>query len=291
VASACAAYANARCARYHECVPFSFGVTYASLADCETSTEQYCPFELAAPGSSRTATVLSACTAGTLTQTCGEWLTALPADCRVPGANATGSACEYDSQCSSTYCQRRDRGWCGNCAPRTQLGAQCSPRESACATGLKCARSCADPADCPKIEANYHCIAPKSENEACPIGTECRNDLYCVNGRCGQGLALGAACEIGLCVGELQCLSDPNGNTCRVSSYAAVGVACNLAEGHYCSANATCSDAGGQPLNGGQGTCKAAAAPGQACPNGCAAPAQCSAASVCVLPVAAATCQ
>lgn len=72
-------YAKARCLRYQECIPFSFDVTYASLADCEAITARYCPLEVDAAGSSSNASALVACAAARMAQTCGDWLTALPA--------------------------------------------------------------------------------------------------------------------------------------------------------------------------------------------------------------------
>jgi hypothetical protein len=89
---ACSSYAEARCQRYRECLPFSFGVTYASLADCEALTARYCPLEVEAAGSSNGASALVACAAARKAQTCGEWLTALPAACNAPGALADGTA-------------------------------------------------------------------------------------------------------------------------------------------------------------------------------------------------------
>lgn len=292
VTLSCAAYASTRCARYQQCLPFSFGLKYGSLADCESSTEQSCPLEVAAPGTSRTAAALRACAAASMAQTCSEWLTSTPAACSAPGTNANGAACEYDSQCSTTYCHRAADGWCGKCEARTPVGGHCDPHEGACTDGSNCGHSCTEAGPCPKDEANWHCLSPKQENEACPFGSECRSDLYCVSGVCRKALALGEPCgdDVVLCAPELLCSSGANGRTCKMASYAVLGAACNVSEAQFCNASGTCSDGNGQAVSG-AGTCKSAAAPGQPCASGCTAAAKCSAASICVLPVAASTCQ
>jgi len=290
VATACAAYATARCTHYRDCVPFAFSLLYTSLADCQALTSQFCPLELAAPGTSRGPAVLSACAQATVPLTCGEWLSTVPAaSCKEPGKLPTGSGCEYDSQCASTFC-RVDSGWCGKCEERHMLGAQCKLGAGDCVAGLKCAHFCPTSASCANTPESWHCAVPKLEQEACTVYTDCRDDLYCIDNVCSKGKALGATCALDQleCPGDLRCVASGSGATCVQATFAALGGTCDSSIVHYCDSTTTCANSAGQPSD--LGTCVARSKPGQSCTMlDCATPAHCID-GVCVLPVDANTC-
>ncbi len=276
VTAACTAYANARCTHYRDCLGVSFGLAYASLADCVAVTSQYCPLEVGAPGTSRSVAQLTACAEATVPQTCAEWLSAAPAACVLPGTQVEGASCEYNSQCASTYCAQTGGAWCGKCQARSTLGQECAIGVSSCAFGLVCAA--------------HVCATPKAEEQACASSAECRADLRCSAGLCGKPQAVGAVCDSNnpSCALDSVCLVTGSSATCVKPSFVSVGATCDSTTPKFCNGPSHCLDSSGMGSN--DGTCTANAAPGASCAVlGCLAPARCLN-DVCVLPQKAATC-
>jgi hypothetical protein len=291
VTAACAAFAATDCAHYHDCLGLYFSEIYASVADCQTIIAKYCPFEIAAPGSSRTAEQLTACAQATAPQTCEEWLSTSPAVCFTPGSEPNGASCEYARQCVSTYCQTTADSWCGKCAPRGVAGEPCVPNDASCAVGLSCVFSCpGDATSCSPPEHVYKCASPVAEHEACVNDSRCAPGLHCSAGVCSAGKALGQPCDVNAedCGYDSYCVMSGASSTCVKPSFVPATTACAVATATFCDSTSTCVDA--SAMRGNQGTCKASAAPGESCATvNCLTPARCLN-NLCVLPQDAATC-
>ncbi len=291
VNAACAAFAATNCAHYHDCLGLYFGDLYTSVADCETVVAKYCPLEIAAPGSSRTAEQLSACAQATVPQTCADWLATSPPICFTPGTEPNGASCEYARQCASTLCQTSANGWCGKCAPRIAVGQPCVTNDAPCAVGLSCVLSCpGGAASCSPPDRISTCTVLKPAEQPCFFNGECATPLRCSAGVCSAPKAIGQPCDASAedCDDDSYCVKSGAGATCIKPTFAPVGSACDAFSAIFCDSTSTCVDGTGSRAN--QGTCKSGAGPGESCASvNCLAPAHC-VNNVCALPQDAATC-
>lgn len=100
--------------------------------------------------------------------------------CDFRGTLADGGPCASDSQCTSGACFVDAKTNCGKCGPRAAEGADCT--SSKCARGLTCS-------------AAKKCVKSVAEGGTCDANIPCEVSLSCINGKCGKGLAKGAACK------------------------------------------------------------------------------------------------
>ena len=296
-ADACAAFASARCERYQACLPARFAGLYSSLSDCEAATAATCPDEQGAPGTTRTSEQLATCATDTSAQSCADWLNESPASCAPAGTFANGTACEYDSQCVSTYCSRAAESWCGTCKARDEAEAACNASQGSCVSGLRCGYTCPGGSTCAAADKAFLCLTPKAEGAACTSVSECQGDLSCLGGVCSKGKGLGEACDASApsaCdpSADLSCVTGAAGASCVKNSYAVANASCNSATANYCSTNGACDGSDGHLVNGTPGKCMGPGADGEACSSDhlCRSPSLCLGAK-CVAPVRAATCQ
>jgi hypothetical protein len=283
---ACQGFAQAYCERQHTCGISHFDASYTSLDDCQQALAATCQIELAAPGSSLSPDNLPACSQATQAQTCDDYHLEYPAECAPPGSLAVGAACEFNSQCASTFCTISQGSWCGTCATRGKAGEVCDRDQLGCQLGLLCARVGAS--------TNWQCASPVAKGMACTSSSECAGALVCLNGLCADGQPAGQTCDPtnDTCDNgsAVYCNQTASGFACQASSSALPGAACNYTAGQDCSAS-VCLDAQGK-LASGPGTCSMPIADGAACTSSsgrCRAPAQCIG-GVCARPVAAGSC-
>lgn len=157
---------------------------------------------------------------------------------------AAGSACGYDSQCSSQSCSAPADGGCGVCVDVRGLGQACGGPLERCSGSASCAGGVCK-------------SSKKTLGEACTIGAkgesfECDDELHCApdslitsQGTCVARGVLGGACD-GLvnCALGAQC----SGGECVVASLGAEGDSC---DGRQCVAGLFC----------GEGICRRATLP------------------------------
>ncbi|HSO35912.1 MAG TPA: hypothetical protein VLT33_25460, partial [Labilithrix sp.] len=101
-------------------------------------------------------------------------------ECDFRGTLADGAACASDSQCTSGGCYVDPTTTCGKCAARAAEGADCTT--SKCVRGLVC-------------NGAKKCMKSVADGGTCDANTVCEPSLSCINGKCGKGLASGAACK------------------------------------------------------------------------------------------------
>src|SRR5207237_8124643 len=93
----------------------------------------------------------------------------LPAECKIAGSLANGTACGSDSQCSSAYCKKPLNTTCGVCAARVPGGQNCTVDKD-CQDGLVC--------------GGGQCKAPGVAGGTCSNNQPCLATLYCNNNTC-----------------------------------------------------------------------------------------------------------
>jgi hypothetical protein len=283
VATACAAFASAKCAHNLACRPGLFRIDYDTLERCERRVAQFCPDELGAAGSTRTPRDLAACARATTAAVCPAGVLKPPAECLSVGSLPAGAACRYDSQCQSAFCNAPDMINCGVCAPKAPQGGSCT-MHTACEGELQC--------------SNGTCVVPQPLGGPCARVADCAYGLACgstaprvciersgVNGPCTTT----DDCAEGP---DLQCLKDSTSGTCSPRSYAGPGEACDTSIARFCSAQGACvgADAG----LASSGTCTRPVADGQPCDLSrgirCEIPSRCLSGS-CTAPVSVQTCR
>jgi hypothetical protein len=281
----CQGFAQAYCERQHACSISHFDASYTSLDDCQQAQAATCQIELAAPGTSLGADNLPACSQATHAQTCDDYHLEYPAKCAPPGSLAIGSACEFNSQCVSTFCSISQGSWCGKCVARGKAGETCDRAQLGCQLGLQCARS---------MSTDWQCSIPAAKGMTCTSASQCAGALVCLSGQCADGQPAGQTCDPtnDTCDNgsAVYCNQTSTGFVCQASSSALPGAACDYTAGKGC-AGSVCVDAQGKPASG-AGTCSMPIADGAPCTGvggRCSAPAQC-VAGVCARPVAAASC-
>lgn len=223
--AACAALADAVCAKLQSCAPFAVGATYGDAATCKARVALTCVPAFGATGTSATPAKTAACAQSVSGLACAAFLAnQLGAACAVaPGTVASGGACGDDAQCASTFCARAPDAACGTCAAPTAAGDACV--HGACSTGTVC------PAGQTK------CIAP---------GTGQVGDACTVQENCDLARGVGCNTQSGKCLALTLATSTCGASSITPTSYA------------VCPASGTCSAVFG-------GTCAAAAADGHAC--------------------------
>jgi hypothetical protein len=257
---ACGAYFDALVSVRDKC-----GAPIASpnhVGDLRTKFLTLCQNEVSAPGASKAASAIQACADRmSAAQTCSDDM----ACDAPPGDLADGAACGESFQCQSGWCKTpssssgAQTSLCGTCAPRAPIGATCDGSSSrSCVDGAYCEVSatssqcvaktigkagdvCFDPKNhslrvecdtglhCPEVVGPngdpLKCSPPAQSGEACDSRNACTIGLYCVDHKCAQGLAEGAACTGGDCGAGLGC--DLTAKTCAKITYVATGQPCD----------------------------------------------------------------
>jgi hypothetical protein len=181
-ASACTAYAKARCAKQKSCAAFQYELAWGDDATCEARTSLGCVERFAEPGVSLKPDGLDACARAIEAVACDDFaLGVLPPACTVAGTLAKGAKCAHDEQCASGYCKKGSFGACGSCGDRSTAGGYCSAGTD-CAPGLVC--------------ASGSCRAPVALGGSCSSSSPCGPGLACIGGRCAKGAPAGTSCGL-----------------------------------------------------------------------------------------------
>jgi hypothetical protein len=291
-ASACAAYAQARCARLDACSNATYTVLhYGSHATCVSDVAAQCATSLAAPQTAATPGYFSGCATALATESCSDLLGANPPPACTPlaGPLAAGAACFASAQCQSTYCAVASTANCGVCAALPAAGATCAvDADCGSRNSLTCSKA-------------GTCVAYGAAGASCDKDDPCGPSLSCVGadaktstpGTCtASAAAVGAACDPTTgagCDATLLLTCDGVTKQCVADTLVTASQVCGSSDGSVarCEANGTCEipDAG-PPADGGDagaavttGTCLAAAATGAACDSAsgpaCVPPAKC----------------
>jgi len=202
---ACAALAQALCAKAEACTSFATTLVFGSRATCEQRLQLDCLTRFTT-GSSETPADTTSCAESLASQPCAAFARGdLGAACAPrPGSFPTGALCLDDRQCDSAFCARAPDAACGVCAPPTAAG-------SACVRG-----SCSTGAVCPKGTAT--CVAP----EPGPIGAVCT-----VSEQCDVGNGVGCNPLTGRCIRLTLASSGACGLDLATSTYSACGASGN----------------------------------------------------------------
>ena len=254
IASACMTFAMTQCANLESCSKVLIKENYLNLTACVAAQNTLCVNELSAPSTGSTPADKVACAAAINSQSCADFIAEqnIPAACVIkPGTVASGGACAFNAQCSTSFCQGMAKSECGTCAAAPAEGAACM---GSCGQGLVCD---AMSKTCVKVgEAGATCSA------TAPCAVEA--GLWCVGadpktgttGTCMAGVAtVGAACDFGLTKGPacdaskgLTC--DATSKVCVAVMFAGPAKPCGLIAGvrGECIDNATCQATPTVPL-------------------------------------------
>ena len=126
---ACADQAKAFCTKTQQCSTYWWQVRFGGdMPTCLSREEAYCLSAAAAPNIGKTPQTTEACVSAYAGYTCPDWLANnAPAACVAhPGALANGSACAFNGQCQTSYCELPQNFACGSCAPPTKPGDSCA---------------------------------------------------------------------------------------------------------------------------------------------------------------------
>jgi hypothetical protein len=270
---ACIAYTKTTCEKQQECSATELATTFGDLPTCLARTKLLCLAQVSAAATSVRPSGLAACAKDQKATTCAEVLRGKSAKtcATIPGTLGDAEACNFDAQCTSTFCKQVPGTGCGKCTKRQSVGAQCSTN-SECETGSVC--------------ASGKCVIPAVMLEACGLEKPCEGALRCIDKVCTQPLTLDQDCKDKgeVCVPGAYC--DGASFKCKAIGFAQANEACGTIQGKRvdCKASGFCPTIQG-------GTCKAAAADEAGCSDlegpRCVLPASCIA-GFCKLPQQAA---
>ncbi len=250
--TAAQAVAQALCDRTQACAPALLQGLYGDVGTCVTRvTATFAP-GLSAKGSAVTATELNACAAALPAASCGDLLSnRLPDACTPPaGTLADGAACGVDAQCATKHCKLAAGKTCGTCAARAEVAGTCVAATD-CAAGLTC--------------VNGVCAKAGTSGSACSATAPCRPDFVCRGGACAAPVTAGTACADGEGCDELHgVVCSVVSKKCVTVTYGATNAACGLVPSglELCAGSGFCKGAKAPSY---QGTCIAAAEDGAAC--------------------------
>ncbi len=273
----CTAHATTECARFSECMPFYFGMTYGTTALCLGREKLACALRLAAEGTRMGEGFMAGCTQAVATASCaaivGGRITgaALPGCVAPTGAIAPGRPCGSNDQCTTGYCKRD--GNCGVCAVRAAPGRSCAFRTD-CQLGHLCQSGV--------------CVIPSDENGSCATDLSCTGDLACIAGKCQRPLGPGSACDpdADKCALYSGVLCHPESLRCEPIELREPGRSCGYLGNDVI---ALCKDGGSCDIGlfENAGTCVPAAIDGETCggaDGACVQPALCLGVGVCGFP-------
>lgn len=170
--TACAAYAQAFCEKRDQCQDMGATHVFGSLDVCLTREAARCVTALGAPGTGANPVATQACAAALPGAACNDWLSLKPSVCPIQvGSNATGAACEFNAQCTTTYCAIPKNAACGMCAELPVEGADCSVTSNCGPTDLRC------------DQGTNKCIAVVGTGASCDTTHVCSAGLVCVGAK------------------------------------------------------------------------------------------------------------
>lgn len=250
--TAAQAVAQALCDRTQACAPALVQGLYGDVAACVTRATATLVPGIGAKGSAVTAAELNACAAALPSASCGDLLSnKLPDACTPPaGTLADGAACAADAQCVGKHCKVAAGKTCGTCAPRADAGGACVIATD-CAAGLTC--------------LNGTCAKPGVSGAACSATAPCRADFVCRGGTCAAPVAAGTACADGEGCDELHgIVCSVTSKKCVTVTYGGTNAGCGIVPAglELCAGSGFCK---GFKAPNYQGTCVAAAEEGAAC--------------------------
>jgi hypothetical protein len=181
-ADPCRALAEAECARFQACTPFTLVVGFGDVPACVTVRQRECEATYASPGQASILDAVHDCAARWINAPCncvmGE---TCPALAPKPGTLDDGSSCYNARQCAGGVCNARSFE-CGECATGTSLGELCGRELPPCKAGLTC-------------NAGGVCAKPRERGQRCAKSNDCAANIVCVGGKCGDHLPAGADCR------------------------------------------------------------------------------------------------
>jgi hypothetical protein len=269
---ACTDLANTRCNMRMMCGPGTLQRIYGDMTTCLAREKLGCLNALAAPSTGNSPSATESCVAAYGSLGCADFLAGNPPSaCVYSGSIATGAACAFNGQCSTTYCTNNTTAACGTCGMPT---GSCT--DTGCARGQQC--------------VNDACVTPATLDSPCDPDHPCAADLSCVgaimgqSGTCQQAVSnLGGNCSPGAtdgaaCDAKQELFCNTKSKVCQNIAYVGDGMPCGvLTDGSFaiCLQSGTCVLAGTSKM----GTCKAAAPDGGECNTatgvGCMPPAKC----------------
>jgi hypothetical protein len=253
---ACAAIAQALCARLADCAPFELSLLYGTAANCNVRVALGCSKDQSEPDSTRTPGEVVDCANALPAVACADLINNnFPTACQnPPGNRADGTGCGSSLQCMSTHCEKSGTA-CGTCAVRQATGGTCTVDEG-CQVGLVC--------------ANAKCIAPRAVGGQCDDSHPCKASLYCSasTAMCAQhatGAGMACATDKNVCdvAHGFGCDTFETTPACEAVVVANGGDACGLVNGTLtvCPEFNDCTIAGGAV----SGTCPNAPKDGDPC--------------------------
>ena len=286
IMQACAASAQARCARFDSCTAgYYTKLHYGDTATCEARLSANCMASLNAPDTGQSPAVTGACTSALPTAVCDDLLgDTPPAACAVPaGTRAMGVSCAFSAQCASSYCAIAKNSACGTCAKLPAAGDSCATTgECGARNGLSC------------NSVTLLCSTLGALNGACNTTTmPCAPGLYCVGststvtGTCQTAVStLGASCDpthktSAGCDPELGVFCSATSSTCIADPLQSAGQPCGIIDSvdDRCGAGGLCITTTPDGGTAATGTCAVAAPDGSACDTAtgptCLSPARC----------------
>jgi hypothetical protein len=266
-AQACEEYSKASCAKTAQCQSFALTAIFGDAQTCEARVRVNCIADLAATGTSSTPESVATCAKDAKATLCADLTIGkrVPSCAALPGTLNEGDACNFNTQCTSTFCKPVSGTGCGKCKKREAVGALCSTSAD-CEVGASCSQQ--------------KCVLPANFGEECAPEKPCAGSLKCIDRKCVQPLAIGADCVSEPCVGGAYC--DGATKKCTEIAVASANEVCGAVQGKVslCKASGFCNPAPGA-------TCLPSAADGGGCDDisgpRCMFPATC-VAGKCTLP-------
>jgi hypothetical protein len=221
---ACAAYADAICAKYDACgASFAPGTGSGDL--CVSRVTLWCSDNAAISGSSFRPDKLAPCADEVSGLDCfqvGGWRGSSGEACGAlfRGTVAKGGACSVDIQCEGGACRMESPNTCGVCTGLAHEGDDCSTAAVVCDDGLYCS------------DQTQRCTKAAGAGAPCQEDApSCTGDLWCSGGTCTPLLGEGASCGPdvdNLCALDLTCDSKSSRCVKYVETVSAADESCSL---------------------------------------------------------------
>lgn len=231
-AEACAAFADALCARLEACAPELVGRAgperqrYEGRADCVASQAAICELSAVMRDTGVTSTVVDTCAASVSASGCdvlSREYAAFGSACVVrSGTRALEAACSVDAQCASGRCGWSEKEACGKCYKAWWPEGGLPIAGDACTIGGNCASNatCVEDVCAQKDPATHgdpcSSVFDDGPPTHCAAGEECLNQADHGGGTCTAYAREGEACGDSwtgpVCLKPWQCI---DGN-CRL---------------------------------------------------------------------------
>lgn len=278
---ACGDLAQTRCSKRMSCTN-GLGITrtWGDMSTCLAREKLSCTIGLAAPATGNSSSLVEKCVVAMAGESCSDFLdNSPPADCVAVGPRASGGACAFAGQCSTSFCNDNKVSACGTCGAMPAAATSCTT--SVCGRNQEC------------VPSTQMCQDFGTVSMPCSAALPCGADLSCIGATTtAMGTCMAPAATVGMpcggtmpgCDGTkgLYCGGTAGAKTCMNINYVAAGMPCGtLADGSFqgCGGAGTCYTATGVAVAAEMGTCKTPAADDGACDTmvgpGCLPPARC----------------